>query len=45
VEFTILPFRRDDGTMAGIAAVLRDVTTRFEQMRALQREVAALRTA
>jgi PAS domain S-box-containing protein len=43
VEFTILPFRGEDGGMVGIAATLRDVTARFEQTRALQREVAALR--
>jgi PAS domain S-box-containing protein len=43
VEFTIVPFRDEDGRMVGIAAVLRDVTTRFEQMRTLQRELAALR--
>ena len=45
VEFTIVPFRDDGGQMLGIAAILRDVTTRFEQMKALQREIAALRTA
>jgi PAS domain S-box-containing protein len=43
VEFTIVLFRDDDGKMVGIAGVLRDVTTRFEQTRALQRELAALR--
>jgi PAS domain S-box-containing protein len=43
VEFTITPFRDDSGRMVGIAAILRDVTTRFEQMRALQRELATLR--
>jgi PAS domain S-box-containing protein len=43
VEFTIAPFRDDNGRMVGIAAILRDVTARFEQMRALQRELAALR--
>ena len=43
VEFTIVPFRDDSGTMVGIAAILRDVTARFEQTRALQRELAALR--
>jgi PAS domain S-box-containing protein len=43
VEFTIVPFRDEDGRMVGIAAVVRDVTTRFEQMRTLQRELAALR--
>jgi PAS domain S-box-containing protein len=45
VEFNILPFRGDDGSIQGIAAVLRDVTARFEQTRALQRELAALRAA
>lgn len=43
VEFTILPFRGDDGKIVGITAILRDVTAQFEQMRALQRELAALR--
>lgn len=43
VEFTILPFHGDDGKIAGIAAILRDVTVRFEQIRALQRELAVLR--
>lgn len=45
IEFTILPFRDDEGRMAGIGAVLRDVTSRFEQTKALQREIAALRGA
>ena len=43
VEFTILPFRGNDGKIVGIAAILRDATVRFEQTRALQRELAALR--
>jgi PAS domain S-box-containing protein len=41
IEFTILPFRDAGGRMLGIAAVLRDVTTRFEEMRALRRQLAA----
>lgn len=45
VEFTIAPFRDDGGRMVGIAAILRDVTVRFEQMRALQRQLAAARGA
>jgi PAS domain S-box-containing protein len=40
IEFTILPFRDDAGRMIGIAAMLRDVTTRFEEMRALRRQLA-----
>jgi PAS domain S-box-containing protein len=45
IEFTILPFRGPDGAMLGIAAILRDVTTRFEETRALRRELAEARAA
>jgi PAS domain S-box-containing protein len=41
IEFTVLPFRDEAGRMLGIAAVLRDVTRRFEEMRELRRQVAA----
>ena len=44
VEFTIQPFRDASGAMLGIAAVMRDVTVRFEETRALRRELAALKT-
>lgn len=40
IEFTILPFRDDAGQMVGIAAILRDVTARFEETRALRRQLA-----
>ena len=43
VEFTILPLRDDSGALLGIAAFLRDVTARFEELRALRRELAALK--
>jgi PAS domain S-box-containing protein len=43
IEFTILPVHDETGTMAGIAAFLRDVTARFEEMRAMRRELAQLR--
>ena len=43
VEFTILPLRDDSGTLLGIAAFLRDVTARFEEIRGLRRELAALK--
>jgi nitric oxide dioxygenase len=43
VEFTILPFRDAAGALLGIAAVMRDTTARFEETRALRRELAALR--
>lgn len=40
VEFTIVPFFDDHQQMAGIAAVLRDVTKKFEEMRALRKSLA-----
>jgi PAS domain S-box-containing protein len=43
IEFTILPLRSDSGALLGIAAFLRDATTRFEEVRALRREVATLK--
>lgn len=43
VEFTILPFHDGAGALIGSAAVLRDVTLRFEETRALRRELAALK--
>lgn len=36
VEFTIVPFRDATGKILGIAAILRDVTKRFEEMKALR---------
>jgi PAS domain S-box-containing protein len=41
IEFTVLPFRDAAGRMIGIAAVLRDVTSRFEEIKALRRQLAA----
>ncbi len=43
VEFSIVPFADATGKMTGIAAIMRDVTARFEELRALRREIAALR--
>jgi PAS domain S-box-containing protein len=43
IEFTILPVHDAAGEMIGIAAFLRDVTARFEEMRALRRELAELK--
>jgi PAS domain S-box-containing protein len=40
IEFTILPFRNEAGQVTGIAAILRDVTTRFEEMQALRRQLS-----
>jgi PAS domain S-box-containing protein len=40
VEFTIAPFTDSEGRMAGIAAIMRDATVRFEEMRALRKQLA-----
>ena len=45
VEFTIVPFTDDAGRMAGIAAIMRDATKTFEELRALRKEIAAQRNA
>ena len=42
VEFTIVPFIGDTSQMTGIAAIMRDVTARFEELRNLRRQVASL---
>jgi PAS domain S-box-containing protein len=39
VEFTILPFSDEAGQIIGVAAMLRDVTRRFEEMKALRKRV------
>lgn len=41
VEFTITPLRDAAGAITGLAAVMRDVTARFEEMKALRRQVRA----
>jgi PAS domain S-box-containing protein len=43
VEFTILPLRDEVGRLLGIAAFVRDITARFEEIRALRRELSALK--
>ena len=40
VDFTIVPFTNDSGQMIGIAAIMRDTTSRFEELRALRRQLA-----
>jgi PAS domain S-box-containing protein len=41
VEFTFVPFHSDGGGMAGIAAIMRDCTARFEELRAPRKQLAA----
>jgi PAS domain S-box-containing protein len=43
VEFSIIPFHDEAGKMVGIGAILRDVTSRFEEMKTLRKAVAALK--
>jgi PAS domain S-box-containing protein len=45
IEFSTLPFRDRDGGMLGVAAIVRDVTKRFDEIEALRKELAALRTS
>jgi PAS domain S-box-containing protein len=40
LEFTIVPLRSDDGSLNGMAAILRDVTVRFEELRSLRKKLA-----
>jgi PAS domain S-box-containing protein len=40
VEFTVMPLRDAAGHMLGIGAIMRDVTARFEELRALKRTLA-----
>ena len=44
VEFTIVPFTDGSGQMIGIAAIMRDTTAQFEELRALRRRLAAAET-
>jgi PAS domain S-box-containing protein len=41
LEFTVVPLKDAQGRIGGIAAVMRDVTKRFEEMRALKQKLAA----
>jgi PAS domain S-box-containing protein len=41
VEFTIAPLR-SEGRLIGLVAIVRDVTKRFEEMRALKRKLAEI---
>jgi PAS domain S-box-containing protein len=41
IEFTIMMLRDTGGEIIGIAALLRDTTKRFEELRALKRQLAA----
>ena len=40
IEFTIVPLRDGAGEINGLAAIMRDVTKRFEEVRALKKKLA-----
>jgi PAS domain S-box-containing protein len=40
LEFTIVPLRDEQGSMTGIVAVMRDVTVRFAEIKALREQLA-----
>ncbi len=40
LEFTIVPLKDSEGRMWGLAAVMRDVTSRFEEIRRLRKKLA-----
>jgi len=42
VEFTIIPLRGGAQEIVGLATVMRDVTRRFEETRALKRKLASM---
>ena len=44
VEFSIVPFHDPAGRMMGLGAIMRDVTKRFEEMKALRKALAAYQT-
>lgn len=43
VEFSIVPFRDASGGMVGMAAIIREVTSRFEEMKTLRKTAADLK--
>ena len=40
--FTVVALKEPDGRIGGVAALMRDVTARFEETRELRRKLAAL---
>jgi hypothetical protein len=42
LEFTIIPMRGGARELIGLVAIVRDVTKRFEETKALRRKVASM---
>jgi PAS domain S-box-containing protein len=45
IEFTIMPVKDESGRIIGMGAIIRDVTKRFDEMRALKRRLAEVANA
>lgn len=45
IEFSVVLLHDGQGALRGVAAILRDVTTRFEETRALRKKIAELEAA
>jgi PAS domain S-box-containing protein len=45
VEFTVVPMHDASGRMVGMAAILRDVTQRFNETKALREQLAVAKSA
>ncbi|SRR5581483_1116699 len=45
IEFTILAVKDESGAAIGMGAIIRDVTKRFDEMRALKRRIAEIERA
>ena len=45
LEFTIIALRAETGELVGLAAIMRDVTKRFEEMRALRQKLVEVTKA
>jgi hypothetical protein len=41
IEFSIVPLRNETDELVGLIAIIRDVTKRFEEIRALKRKLEA----
>jgi hypothetical protein len=41
IEFSIVPLRNESGELVGLIAIIRDVTKRFEEIRALKQKLEA----
>jgi len=45
IEFSIFPYHDRDGSLRGVGAIVRDVTKRFEETKALRKEAVARQTS